>query len=107
MSKGYNELVGLQVAFSNTTPEYTMTHYYRWTQDGKTSPTVVMQGYKLTRTETEKSIMDSLRLAYAPVILSIWEKETLSSASAYFQFQVGALPHELSFSGEWSHVADG
>lgn len=104
MTKGYNELVGLQVTFNHLAPEYTMVHYYRWTQDGVHSPTVIMHGYPLSRTETEESVIDGLRKAYAPAIMTIWLQETEKTEATYFQFQVAARPDELSLAGDWTIV---
>lgn len=101
MSKGYLELVGMQVAFENAMPRYRLINYYRRTRVVMARPTTVMRGYDLDRIETAQTIADSLRKAYAPAILSIWTMDALDVRAEYLQFEVGATPTDIDLDGEW------
>lgn len=101
MTKGYLELVGLQVAFDNALPRYRLINYYRRTRVVMDRPTTVMRGYDLDRIETAKTIADAIRKAYAPAVLSIWAKDALDVTAEYLQFEVGATPTDIDLEGEW------
>lgn len=101
MTKGYLELVGMQVAFATAQASYRLINYYRRTAVVMARPTTVMRGYDLDRIETAKTIADSLRKAYAPAILSIWTKDAVDIKAEYLQFEVGATPTDIDLEGEW------
>lgn len=106
MKRGYKELVGLQVTFSKVIDQYSLTHYYRWYKEGVFSPILTMRGYDMDRAEPEADILEGLRKAYGPAILSIWHQDTEAFFSEYQQLQPLARPDELVLLGEWIHWAE-
>jgi len=101
MKRGYNELVGLQATFNRKIPRYALTHHYRWRENGKTKATGTMRSFDLHRDIPASEVMRSLRDAYAPAVLSIWQHVTKSVISEYYQFEVGAMPCEVGLDGYW------
>ena len=106
MTKKYRELVGLQVSFSQVAPTYSIEHFYKWKQNGVTSPALTMRTYDMQLTVSKESVVDGLILAFAPVILSIWKEEKLASKSEYLQFEVGARPDEVGLGDDWALWAE-
>lgn len=106
MIKRYSELVGLQVTFSRVVQRYRLAHYYRWRSNGKTTSTGTVRGYDMHRHIPSAEIMRNFRDAYAPAILSIWQRVTKSSIAEYYQFVLGATPREMGLIGEWQHWAE-
>lgn len=106
MTRGYRELVGLQVTFDKAVHEYRLTHYYRWKKDGESSPVLVMRGYDMPYTEKQEDILSSFRYAYAPVILTVWQQDVVLSESQFLQFGVGARPDEIGLGDDWSITAE-
>jgi hypothetical protein len=106
MSRGYRELVGLQVTFDKTVHQYRLEHYYRWSKDRERSPVLVMRGYDMDYTEKQEDILASFRYAYAPVILTVWHQDVVLSESQFLQFEVGARPDEIGLGGDWAIVAE-
>lgn len=107
MTKGYLELVGLQVLFDKVLPEYTLLHHYRKTIVKVPQHVVRMQGYAMVRDAKTEEIVESLRKVYKPVTLSIWNQDTILTASEYLQFFEGCRPDEVGLEGEWHVVAPG
>lgn len=105
MKRGYNELVGLQVTLSRVIPRYSLAHHYRRLCDGEVKETGTMRGYDMHRHIPSDEILRSLRDAYAPAILSIWQRVTKACIREYYQFEVGADPEEMGFDGPWRHWA--
>jgi hypothetical protein len=105
MKRGFNELVGLQVTMSRVIPRYQLTHHYRWYCDGKVTEKGILRGYDMHRHIPTDEVLHCLRDAYAPAILSIWQRVTKASIAEYYQFQVGATPTEMKFEGKWRHWA--
>ena len=103
MTKRYNELVGLQVKCSRVIPRYSLTHHYRWREDGKQGKTGTLRGYDMHRHIPVAEVLRSLGDAYAPAILTIWQGVTKTVIAQYLQFEVGATPTALGLDGEW-HV---
>jgi len=106
MTRGYRELVGVQVTFSKVASTYSLTHYYRWKSGKEQSGVLSMRGYDMDRASTPEAIADSLRNAYAPVVLSIWKQDELASSAELLQFTVGARPDELGLPGTWTLWAE-
>ncbi len=106
MKRGYNELVGLQVKLSRVIPRYSLAHHYRWYNDGELKGSGTMRGYDMHRHIPAEDIVQSLRDAYAPAILSIWQNVTKACITEYYQFRVGATPLEMGFAGTWQHWAE-
>ena len=106
MSRGYRELVGLQVTFDKVVHQYHLTHYYRWKKDGVSLPVLLMHGYAMDYTEKQEDILSSFRYAYAPVILSVWHQDAALSESEFLQFDVGARPDEIGLGDDWEIVAE-
>lgn len=106
MNRGYRELVGLQVNFSGVGPTYSIEHFYCWKQNGQTSPTLTMCMYEMRLTVSIESVMQGLRLAFAPAILSIWQKEQGLWKAEYLQFQVGAQPSDVGLGDDWKIWAE-
>ena len=106
MKRGYKELVGLKVSFSKIAALYSLTHYYRWTSNGKQDGQGTLRGYDMDRHIPVDEILDSFRQAYAPAILSIWQLVTKGCTAEYYQFQVRATPLEMKFDGLWHHWAE-
>lgn len=104
MSKGYQELVGLQVTFDKAVARYHLTHYYRREPVEILPPTLVMRGYDMARKADINDILDSLRKTWEPAVLSIWQYDTILTASEYLQFQARARPDELEIEGDWTIV---
>ncbi len=105
MKRGYNELVGLQVKLSRVIPRYSLTHYYRWYKDGEVMGTGTMRGYDMHRHISAEEIVQSIRDAYAPAILSIWQHVAKGCIAEYYQLEVSATPEELRLAGTWRHWA--
>ena len=105
MKRGFNELVGLQVTMSRVIPRYQLTHHYRWYCDGKVTQEGALRRYDMHRHIPSDAIVRSLRDAYAPIILSVWQRVTIASIEEYYQFAVGATPTEMKFEGKWRHWA--
>ena len=105
MKRGHNELVGLQVKLSRVILRYSLAHYYRWYRDGEIQGTGTMRGYDMHRHMDTAEILSSLRDAYAPAILSIWQQVTKGCIAEYYQFEVSATPEEMHLEGAWQHWA--
>ena len=103
MKRGYNELVGLQATFSRVIPRYSLTHHYKWSKNGKTKGTGTLRGYDMQRHIPVDEVLHSLADAYAPAILTIWQKITKGCIAQYLQFEANASPAALDLDGEW-HV---
>lgn len=101
MTRGYNELVGLQATFSMVVPRYSLTYHYRWGANGKKARTGTLRGYDMHRHIPATEILRKLGDAYAPAILSIWHRITRASYEQYLQFEVNATPEEMKLPGEW------
>ncbi|MEE9367089.1 MAG: hypothetical protein V3W44_10405 [Dehalococcoidales bacterium] len=101
MSKGYNELVGIQATFSRVIPRYRLTHHYRWRNDGETATTGTLRGYDMHRHIPISEILHNLADAYAPAVLSIWHQVTEACFIEYLQFETGATPGQMHLDGEW------
>ena len=101
MTKGYQELVGLQVTFDKAVARYHLIHYYRTERVEIPPPALVMRGYDMDRHADIAVIQENLIQAYEPAILTIWRYETVLSASEYLQFHVRARPDELGIEGDW------
>lgn len=106
MTRGYRDLVGLQVTFHTAEGTYTLTHFYQWKQDDEKAHVLSMKSYALPLVERSETIRDSLRTAYAPAVLAIWQRHEDKSVSEYLQFHTGAEPFQVSLSGEWTIVAE-
>lgn len=107
MNRDYKELVGLQATFDNAVAEYHLVHYYRWQRVETKEPVQVMTGYDMERQDKVEDIIASLRKAYAPAVLTIWNSDGILSASEYLQFQPGARPDEIGLGDEWHIVVPG
>lgn len=105
MTKGFLELVGLQVTFSKVMPQYTLTHIYQHRANGHVSGPVTKRAYSYKRILRPDKIVSSLRDAYSGAIRSIWKRETLGCLSEYLQFVPGAAPRHLPLPGRWHHWA--
>lgn len=105
MTKGHNELVGLQATFSKAVRRYSLTHHYRWRENGETTDKGVLKGYDMERHEPIAVCLECLRGAYAPAILSIWQQDAEGCFSEYYQFTPAATPEEVKLDGEWYHWA--
>lgn len=105
MSRGYNELVGLQARFSRVIPRYSLTHLYRWKNKGVMSDTGTLRGYDMQRHAPIETLIRSLGEAYGPAVLSIWRQRTRACIVMFFQFEVGNEPKDLDLAGEWEHWA--
>jgi len=105
MKRGFNELVGLQVTLSRVIPRYRLEHHYRWYCNGQITEKGVLRGYDMDRHIPSDAILRSLRDAYAPAILSVWQHVTKASIAEYYQFALGATPIEMKFEGKWRHWA--
>lgn len=103
MTRGYNELVGLQVTFSRTIPRYRMIHIYRWVKNEKTECTGTMRGFDIHRHLSVASIIEDVSNAYASVTQSIWRQMTDGCLTLLWQFDVKATPMELKLDGLWEH----
>jgi hypothetical protein len=101
MNKGYRELVGLQVTFDKSKSRYTLTHYYRFKIGAVLGPVLEMQGYEMDRTLSIEDIKDGLQKAYAPAILSVWNRDAETVQEHYLQFQPGSQPVDLHFDPGW------
>ncbi|GAI76056.1 unnamed protein product [marine sediment metagenome] len=101
MKRGYNELVGIQVAFSKVMARYRMTHFYQWKGNCKPKGHGVMRGFDMVRVETVEMITENLRNAYSPLIVAVWRLDTPACSSELLQFEVGATPEELTLAGDW------
>ena len=101
MKLGYNELVGLQATLSRIVPRYSLTHHYRWIENGKTAETGTLRGYDMHRHIPSDEILRTLGDAYAPAIQSIWRKVTPGCIEQYFQFETGAGPKDIGLEGAW------
>ncbi len=106
MTRGFNELVGLQVTLSRVIPRYSLAHHYRRYSDGELKESGTMRGYDMHRHIPAGEIVQSLRDVYAPVTLSIWQSVTPACITEYYQFVVGATPLEMGFDGTWRHWAE-
>ena len=103
MTRGYNELVGLQVTLSRVIPRYSLTHHYRWRVNGKQGKTGTLRGYDMHRRIPIVEVLHKLGDVYAPAIVTIWQRVTKAVIAQYLQFEVGATPAEMNIDGEW-HV---
>ena len=103
MTRGYNELVGLQVICSRVIPRYRLTHHYRWRVNGKQGKTGTLRGYDMRRHIPIVKVLYGLADVYAPAVLTIWQRDTKAVISQYLQFEVGATPAAMNLDGEW-HV---
>lgn len=106
MKRGYNELVGLTVTFSNVIKRYSLTHHYRWSNKGVQGQTGTLRGYDMRRHIPVDKVTRGLRDAYASAILSIWQLRTRAQFTEYYQFNVNATPTEMGFRGRWRHFAE-
>ena len=105
MTRGYNELVGLQATFDLKEEQYTLTHIYRWSNDDETETTGTMRGYNMRRYIPIVDLVQGLRDVYTPVIKSIWRQVTDAYVMEYLQFHVCASPGALGLPGNWDHWA--
>jgi hypothetical protein len=105
MKRGFNELVGLQVTMSRVIPRYRLAHYYRWYCDGEVKETGTLRGYDMHRHIPTDEVLHCLRDAYAPSIVSIWQRVTKGCIEEYYQLKVGATPREMKLDGAWRHWA--
>ena len=101
MTRGYNELVGLEVMFNRILSRYRMTHHYQWRVNGKTCKQGTLRGYDMRRDIPVNEILCSIGNAYEPAILSVWRSITDWSLRVYFQLEVKATPDELELEGKW------
>jgi len=106
MNKPYRELVGLQVTFSKVASLYKLVHYYKWKQNGDVSPALMMEGYDMPLTVSQDDIVQGLRNAYAPAVLSIWQQDAEATYSELLQFGPGGHPDKLMLDGDWTHYAE-
>ena len=106
MTRGYRELVGLQVTFSGIAPMYNIEHFYRWKANGVQSPTLTIKTYDMELTMPQADIVLGLERAFAAAVLSIWKEEKAGSNSEYLQFQVGARPDEVGLGDGWTLTAE-
>ena len=105
MSRGYRELVGLQVTFDKVADTYRLEHYYRWKKGKEQSVVLFMRGYDMEYTEKREDILSSFRYAYAPVIMTVWHQDVVLSESQYLQFEVGSRPDEIGLGDDWAILA--
>ncbi len=106
MKRGYNELVGLRATFSRVIPRYSLTHLYRWKNNGATSKTGTLRGYDMRRSAPIASMVNSLADAYHGAILSMWRQVTDACITMYYQFEVGNEPKDVDLGGDWEHWAE-
>jgi len=106
MKEGYNELVGLQATFSKVVPRYSLIHYYGWLDEGKITSIGTIRGYDMYRYDPIIGLMTSLRKAYAPAIISIWQQVTPSCIREYYQLRPEFPPQTMGLSGHWDHWAE-
>lgn len=106
MTKGYRELVALQVTFNKDATSYKIEHFYRWTTGNETSPMLTLRTYDMSLIVSHETVLDGLLKTYAPAILSIWQQVGLDSTSELLQFQVGGSPDELNLQGDWTLWAE-
>jgi len=104
MRAGYQELVGLQVTFDKVMPRYSLVHYYKQKLAVVKRPLQVMRGYDMVLEDDAKQVADSLRNAYQPAILTVWNAESVLTSCTYLQFHVGSRPDELELEGDWHIV---
>ena len=106
MKRGRNELVGIQVECSKVVPFYTVTHLYRWKQNGKVAAHGSMRTFELKRYLPIGVVVLNLREVYASAIRSVWRRETLGCFTEYIQFEPGLTPENLRLEGAWEHWAE-
>lgn len=106
MNAGYRELVGLQVAFSEIAPTYSIQHFYQWKENGALSPILTMRTYDLQMAVPRQDIITGLQVAWAAAILSIWKQTKPGSTSEYMQFHLGATPDKVGLGPDWTIWAE-
>ena len=102
MTRKYRELVAIRVVFSKVTEMYKLVHFYRVVTPEVYSGALAMEGYEMVRHDPAKSIAESLRNAYAPATVKVWEQDEQASSSELLQFKADASPEDLSLHGDWS-----
>ena len=106
MTTGYNELVGLRARFSRVIPRYSLTHFYRWREQGETRAQGSMRSYDMHRFQPIRTLAENLRDAYAPAVCAIWRQETNACFVEYLQFQELSTPSDVGLDGAWQLWAE-